>query len=226
VKVRCPECMAVSQPADSGATGWDCPCGCSYGLRRCSSCGSITPVSSVHKRGRPWTCAWCQAPNDGYARRRDPASVTITDLAGDMDRHGLDSVWAPPAAGAPPPASQAAVVAFRRTAVRLWLILLTSVVPGVIFLAGVGSPTTHGWEKVASAAGLLAFAILGIRIGMTGIFAGPEQVIVRNYFWSYRVAWAEITGFDPPRYRGRRQNGLGIQELERLRSQRALTARS
>lgn len=124
----------------------------------------------------------------------------------------------------------------------------------MIFLAGAGSSTTHGWEKVASAAGLLAFATLGVRIARTGIFAGPEQVIVRNYFRTYRVGWAEITGFDPPRYRGRRQNGLGIcltdgamiratlyargaadrgtaartviQELERLRSQRVPTARS
>jgi hypothetical protein len=84
----------------------------------------------VHKRGRPWTCAWCQAPNDGYARRGDPAAATIADLAGDLDRHGPGSVWAPPAAGDPRPGTQAAVVAFRRTAVRLWTVLLLSVVPG------------------------------------------------------------------------------------------------
>ncbi len=145
-------------------------------------------------------------------------------------------------------------MAFRRTPVRLFLILLLSVGPGVIFLAGAGSPTTHGWEKVASATVVLAFAILGIRIAMTGIFAGPEQVIVRNYFRTYRVGWAEIPGFDPPHYVGRGQNGLGIcltdgamiratlfalgrgdrgiaasqviQELEWLRGQRTPTARS
>jgi hypothetical protein len=254
VQVRWPECATVSHLADPGATGWDCPCGYSYGLRRCSSCQSITPVSSVHKRGRPWTCAWCQAANDGYARKGDPATVTVADLAGDMDRHGLESVWAPPAGGDPRPAAQGAVVDFRRTALRLWLILLLSGGPGLICLGGVASYTTHGWEKVFSAVGLLACAIWGIRIAMTGIFAGPEQVIVRNYFRTYRVGWAEITGFDPPRYLARRQNGLGIcltdgamiratlyargagdsgtaaskaiQELERLRSQRALTARS
>jgi hypothetical protein len=81
---------------------------------------------------------------------------------------------------------------------------------GVIFLAGLGSPTTHGWEKAGNAAAVLAFAIWRIRIARTGIFAGPEQVIVRNYFRTYRVGWAEITGFELPRYRPRRQNGLGI----------------
>ena len=82
---------------------------------------------------------------------------------------------------------------------------------------------------------------------MTGIFAGPEQVIVRNYFRTYRVGWAEIPGFDPPHYvgicltdgamiratlfaLGRGDRGIAasqvIQELEWLRGQRTPTARS
>ena len=33
---------------------------------------------------------WCKAPNTGYARRDDPATATVSDLAADMARHGYE----------------------------------------------------------------------------------------------------------------------------------------
>jgi uncharacterized protein YbjQ (UPF0145 family) len=35
---------------------------------------------------------WCKASNEGFARRGDPATGTLTDLAADMARHGLEFV--------------------------------------------------------------------------------------------------------------------------------------
>ncbi len=44
-----------------------------------------------------------------------------------------------------------------------------------------------------------------------GIFAGPGHVVVRNYFRTYRIAWAEISGFEePPPYGTFRKAGLRI----------------
>lgn len=89
-EVQCPECLAVSHPADPYANGWDCPCGCSYNLRRCSACGAVSPVSTLQRRNQPWHCVWCKAANEGYTSRGDPAAATLADLAADMGSHGLE----------------------------------------------------------------------------------------------------------------------------------------
>jgi hypothetical protein len=84
---------------------WDCSCGNSYVLRRCSACGIVSQVSSLQRNGEPWECMWCQAPNSGFATRRDPAEATLGDLAADMAKHGLAfpgaAVGAEPAAAEP-----------------------------------------------------------------------------------------------------------------------------
>jgi len=68
------------------------------------------------------------------------------------------------------------------------MVLLTSVVPGLVFLSGVLVTRTHGWEKIASGAAVLAFAVLGVRIARLGIFAGPHHLVVRDCFRTYRSA--------------------------------------
>jgi uncharacterized protein YbjQ (UPF0145 family) len=35
---------------------------------------------------------WCNAPNDGYTNRNDPATAVLADLAADMATHGLKFV--------------------------------------------------------------------------------------------------------------------------------------
>jgi hypothetical protein len=102
-------------------------------------------------------------------------------------------------------------VAFRRSLYRWWMVLLTSVVPGLLFLSGMLVSSTHGWEKIASGAVVAAFALLGIRTARLGIFAEPEQLVVRDYFRSYHVLWSEIASFEmPPPYGTRRKVGLKI----------------
>jgi uncharacterized protein YbjQ (UPF0145 family) len=63
-------------------------------LRRCSACGVVSHVSSLQKRGEPWTCVWCKArrkaTNHGYTDRNDPATATLADLAADVATHGLE----------------------------------------------------------------------------------------------------------------------------------------
>ena len=87
--VQCPRCLIISQPDNPSASTWDCPCGRSYALRRCSSCGIVSQVSSLQRRNESWPCQWCKAANTGYTPRHDPATATLTDLAADMARHGL-----------------------------------------------------------------------------------------------------------------------------------------
>lgn len=108
-------------------------------------------------------------------------------------------------AGAPPP-----TVAFRRSGTR-WLQVAVIGIPALIFLSGIGVSSTHGWEKIANAVGLLACVALGVRIARVGIFAGPDKLLVRNYFTTYRVGWRDISAFGmPPAYGTLRKTGLRI----------------
>jgi uncharacterized protein YbjQ (UPF0145 family) len=90
MQVQCPQCLIISVPRDPGATRWDCPCGLSYVLRRCSSCGVVSNVPSSQQPGQLWSCVWCQASNRGYTSQDDdPATATVSDLGTDMARWGL-----------------------------------------------------------------------------------------------------------------------------------------
>ena len=90
------------------------------------------------------------------------------------------------------------------------MVLLTSVAPGLIFLSGVLVSSTHGWEKIANGTAVAAFALLGVRTARLGIFATPEQLVVRDYFRSYHVLWSEIASFEMPSYGAWRNVGLKI----------------
>jgi hypothetical protein len=73
------------------------------------------------------------------------------------------------------------------------------------------SGTTHGWEKAGSAAAFLILVALAIRIANLGIFAGPDRLVVRDYFRTYRIRWEEISGFEkPPPHGTFRKSGLRI----------------
>jgi Bacterial PH domain len=95
------------------------------------------------------------------------------------------------------------------------MVLLTSVLPGLIFLSGVLVNTTHGWEKIANGVVVVAFAALGVRTARLGIVACPEHLVVRDYFRTYRVRWTQIAGFElPPPYGRWRKAGLRIRLLD------------
>lgn len=94
-EVQCLKCLAMSEPNDPNASTWDCACGRSYALRRCSSCGVVSQVSSLQRKNEPWPCQWCHAANAGYTARHDPATATLTDLAADMASNGLSFVSRP-----------------------------------------------------------------------------------------------------------------------------------
>jgi uncharacterized protein YbjQ (UPF0145 family) len=101
VQVQCPGCLTISTSSNPGASRWDCPCGFSYDLRRCSACGVVSHVTSLQKRGEPWNCMWCKTPNHGYTSRNDPATATLADLAADMAARGLEFIRTRPAAQEP-----------------------------------------------------------------------------------------------------------------------------
>ena len=52
-EVKCAGCQSVSSRHDSTATRWDCSCGSSYVLRRCSACKMVSHVSSLQRNGEP-----------------------------------------------------------------------------------------------------------------------------------------------------------------------------
>jgi hypothetical protein len=81
----------------------------------------------------------------------------------------------------------------------------------LVFFSGMVSGTTHGWEKAGSAAAFLILVALAIRIANLGIFAGPDRLVVRDYFRTYRIRWEEISGFEkPPPHGTFRKSGLRI----------------
>src|ERR1035438_4862889 len=90
VEVQCQRCLKISSFSSRGDNRCDCPCGYSYNLRRCSSCGVVSNVHSLQQRHEPWACIWCKAANQGYTPRNDPATATLGDLAADMASHGLE----------------------------------------------------------------------------------------------------------------------------------------
>jgi uncharacterized protein YbjQ (UPF0145 family) len=88
-QVQCLLCQRISEQGNPRATSWDCACGGSYVLRRCSACRIVSQVTSLQRNGQPWDCTWCHAPNGGFASRNDPRAATIGDLGADMAKHGL-----------------------------------------------------------------------------------------------------------------------------------------
>lgn len=88
--VQCLRCQRISEQGDPQARSWDCACGSSYLLRRCSECGIVSQVTSLQRNGQPWDCMWCHTPNDGFVSRKDPRAATLGDLATDMAEHGLE----------------------------------------------------------------------------------------------------------------------------------------
>lgn len=110
--------------------------------------------------------------------------------------------------GQQPPAP---TTAFGRPVMKFVLVLGTSVLPGLVFLSGVLASSTHGWEKIANGAAVLALTVSGIRTARLGIFAGPDHLVVRDYFRTYRIGWEEISSFEmPPPYPAWRKAGLRI----------------
>jgi uncharacterized protein YbjQ (UPF0145 family) len=108
VDVQCQRCLQISSFSSRSDTRWDCPCGYSYNLRRCSSCGVVSNVRSLQRRDQPWSCIWCKAANHGYAPRNDPATAALGDLAADMARHGLE--FARPQPKQQPPDTQPVLI--------------------------------------------------------------------------------------------------------------------
>ena len=90
VAIPCPSCQASSESASPGQTHWSCPaCHRSYFLRRCSGCQMVSHVSALQGWHQRWACVWCHAANTGFSQHRDPAAVTVADLAADVQGYGL-----------------------------------------------------------------------------------------------------------------------------------------
>jgi uncharacterized protein YbjQ (UPF0145 family) len=90
VELQCPSCKTVSVSSDLGATFWNCRCGSSYYLRRCSECHAVSHVPYIQRDGEPWQCVWCHTGNGGYRQHGDPAAAVLGDLATDMASRGLE----------------------------------------------------------------------------------------------------------------------------------------
>lgn len=88
-EVKCLRCEVIGKAPDTTVASWDCACGSSYVLRRCSECTNVSQVSMPQRDGQPWDCMWCHALNAGFTARRDPAEATLGDLAVEMARRGL-----------------------------------------------------------------------------------------------------------------------------------------
>jgi uncharacterized protein YbjQ (UPF0145 family) len=116
-KVQCLACGLISDVSDRKATMWDCACGSSYVLRRCSGCEAVSQVTSLQRRNEPWNCMWCKVANAGYTHRGDPATASIGDLADDMARRGYE--FRPRTPQPPPPTDTTPV-----------LIVTTNEIPG------------------------------------------------------------------------------------------------
>jgi hypothetical protein len=77
-------------------------------------------------------------------------------------------------------------------------VLVTGVIPGLLLLGALAS--APGAVKFVPGAGVLACTVLGIRSAMLGIFAGPDHIVVRNFFSTHQIGWEEISGFEMPSY--------------------------
>jgi len=75
-------------------------------------------------------------------------------------------------------------------------------------------PSTHGWEKIASGAAVLVCAIIGVRLARLGIFAGPDELLVRNFSRAYQIRWPEIARFEMPPAGDLRKAGLRIHLID------------
>jgi uncharacterized protein YbjQ (UPF0145 family) len=89
-ELQCLSCKTVSVSSALGATFWNCRCGSSYYLRRCSECQAVSHVPYIQRDGEPWDCVWCHTANQGYRQHGDPAAAVLGDLATDMARRGLE----------------------------------------------------------------------------------------------------------------------------------------
>jgi hypothetical protein len=76
--------------------------------------------------------------------------------------------------------------------------LLCGIVALVLFIGVFNSQDDPlGWritEPVAS----FVLVCLGVRCWRLAIVAGPDHLVVRNYFRTVRISWQNIAGFEPP----------------------------
>ena len=104
-QVQCLRCKRISEQGNPRAASWDCACGSSFVLRRCTACRIVSQVTSLQRSGQPWDCMWCHAANRGFASRNDPRAATLADFGADMARHGL--AFTPKASAEPADAAPA-----------------------------------------------------------------------------------------------------------------------
>jgi uncharacterized protein YbjQ (UPF0145 family) len=177
VEVKCTVCQLVSSRHDSTTARWDCACGNSYVLRRCSACGVVSQVRSLQRNGEPWDCMWCKAPNSGFTMRRDPAEATLGDLAADMARHGL--TFTGPAAEGPAPADTTPV-----------LIVTTNEIPGYRITS------VHGdvFGLVVRARNVFSNLGAQLRTSVGGEVVGYTKLLTNSRNQARQRMWQEARG--------------------------------
>jgi hypothetical protein len=108
-----------------------------------------------------------------------------------------------------PPARRAAParVVFRRP-VR-WIAAGLFGVGIVMFLSGVIA--TSDLARLASGAAAAAACFLMVRAARARIVAEPGRLLVRNVYWTHKVGWSHIAGFEMPLpYGAVRKTGIQI----------------
>src|ERR1700742_1839524 len=86
-EIPCPRCRTTGIVPDPGVTRWQCrACGHSYFLRRCAACRRVSYVDGFQGYNQSWACTWCAQPNAGFRQRRDRATATVGELAGELAR--------------------------------------------------------------------------------------------------------------------------------------------
>ena len=72
-------------------------------------------------------------------------------------------------------------------------------------------PDNNLGPKIAGGVAAVALACLAVRCWRLAVIAGPDQLVVRNFFRTVRISWQDIAGFEPsPPYGTLWKAGLGI----------------
>lgn len=99
---------------------------------------------------------------------------------------GYESIDSMPAGSA-----SVAVVAFRRPGPQV-ANALPAALAGLVGLGATLSPYVLWWGRVLTGVACVAIAILVWRIAGLAIYAGPDDLVIRNVRNTHRIPWSEV----------------------------------
>ena len=91
----------------------------------------------------------------------------------------------------PAGAAPGAVVAFRRPGPQI-ANALPAALAGLVCLGATLSPYVLWWGRVLTGLACVAIAILVWRIAGLAIYAGPDDLVIRNLRNTHRIPWSEV----------------------------------